>query len=101
MNPKWSLDFYETFICSRICSNLNRYTISLCRTKVLWVLKSDEVGGRDFFYQNHQEYDDFYFFIQNFRFFAVVFSFLGQIFSQFFVIFLCKTLVFRKAGWYF
>ena len=37
VNPKWSFNFYETYICYRTCSNLNRYTSSLCKTKVLWV----------------------------------------------------------------
>ena len=37
--------------------------------------------------------------MRNFRFFGVVFLFLGQFFSRFFVIFLYKTLVFCEAGW--
>ena len=37
VNPKRSFKFDETYICYRTCSNLNRYTSSLCKTKVLWV----------------------------------------------------------------
>ena len=39
-----------------------------CRTKVLWVLKCGEVGGRTNENQNPPMYDSFWFFVQNFIF---------------------------------
>ena len=39
-----------------------------CKTKVLWVLKYGEVGGRTNENQNPPMYDSFWFFVQNFIF---------------------------------
>ena len=36
-----------------LCIDVYLYERNRCTTKVLWVLKFWEVGGRDFFFQNH------------------------------------------------
>ena len=96
-----SFDFYETFICYRGCLNLNSYMSKKVQKNFLVGLKVWSSWGSRFFFSKSPLVGRFSFFHAKLQVFWGGFSFLGQFFSQFFVIFSSKTWVFSGAGWSF
>ena len=44
VNPKWSLYFYETYICYRVCIYFTWYIVPVVQNNSLMGLKFGEVG---------------------------------------------------------